>query len=143
MIRLKNLIREEFFRDDVPPLLYHATYKALLKNIKKHGIVPGGRRFRNFPECERGVYLGITPEYAGSMVEATENDNIPEEWLDDIIIFTVNTKTLNLSKLDRDPNVLPQEDEYNNETPPDETVYSYIYKGIIPFSSIIDINKYD
>jgi hypothetical protein len=144
MIKLRDLIYEYVDTyNSIPRLLYHATYKQKLRSIKKYGIVPGGKGKRNFPEVERGVYLGYTPEYAGSMVEASENDDIPEEWFDEIVILTIDTSKLNLSKLDHDPNVLPQEDEYNNDTPSDENVYSYIYRDNIPFSSVINISKYN
>jgi len=141
MIKLKNILTE--ILDDVPHILFHATFKALLPLIKKEGIVAGGGKYRNFVDVEKGVYLGYSPDYAGSMIEASENENIPEEWFDDIVILTIDTSKLDLNKLDRDPNVLPQEDEYDDEIPPDDTVYSYIYRGNIPFNAIIDFTKYD
>lgn len=140
---LKNLICEEFFPDDVPRILYHATFDVLVKRIEKEGIIPGGKRFKNFTGIEKGVYLGTTPEYAGSMVEASENENIPEKWLDEIVIIAIDVSKLNLSLLDRDPNVAPQEDEYDDEIPADEVIYSYIYRGIVPPSAIIDITDYN
>ena len=141
MIKLKDIIFEVL--EDVPRVLYHATFKALIPSIKRKGIISGGSKYRNFDSVERGVYLGYSPEYAGSMVEASENDNIPEEWFDEIVILTIDTSKLDLSKLDRDPNVLPQEDEYDDTVPPDETIYSFIYRDNIPFNAVININKYD
>lgn len=141
MIKLKDILLEVL--EDVPRLLYHATFKALLPSIKKRGIISGGSKYRNFDNTERGVYLGYSAEYAGSMVEASENDNIPEEWFDEIVILSIDTSKLNLDKLDRDPNVLPQEDEYNDEIPSDDNVYSYIYRDNVPFNAVIDISKYD
>ena len=131
---LKDILNEVL--ENVPRVLYHATFKALIPSIKRKGIISGGSKYRNFDSVERGVYLGYSPEYAGSMVEASENDNIPEEWFDEIVILTIDTSKLDLSKLDRDPNVLQQEDEYN------ETIYSFIYRDNIQFNAVININKY-
>ena len=131
---LKDILNEVL--ENVPRVLYHATFKALIPSIKRKGIISGGSKYRNFESVERGVYLGYSPEYAGSMVEASENDNIPEEWFDEIVILTIDTSKLDLSKLDRDPNVLQQEDEYN------ETIYSFIYRDNIQFNAVININKY-
>lgn len=141
MIKLKDILNEVL--EDVPRLLYHATFKALLPSIKRKGIINGGSKYRNFDNVEKGVYLGYSPEYAGSMVEASENENIPEEWFDEIVILTIDTSKLDLSKLDNDPNVLPQEDEYDDEIPPDTTIYSFIYRDNIPFSAVVAVNKYD
>lgn len=128
---------------DIPPILYHGTFKALVKKIKKIGLIPGGGRIKNFTGIERGVYLGLDPEYAGSMVEASENEDIPEDWFDEIVILGINTSKLDLSKLDRDPNVAPQEDEYNDDIPPDPTVYSFIYRGSILPDAIVSIVDHD
>ena len=141
MIKLKDILNEVL--DDVPRVLYHATFKALIPSIKRKGIINGGSKYRNFDNVEKGVYLGYSPEYAGSMVEASENDNIPEEWFDDIVILTIDTSKLDLSKLDSDPNVLPQEDEYDDTVPPDTNIYSFIYRDNIPFNAVVAINKYD
>jgi hypothetical protein len=142
MIFLKDLISEAFFSDDVPRILYHATFNALLPCIQSEGIIPGGNDFQNFTGIEKGVYLGLTPEYAVSMVEASENENIPEEWFGEIVVIAIDTSKLNLSKLDRDPNVAPQEDEYDDEIPADETIYSYIYRDRIPPSVFVEITDY-
>ena len=141
MIKLKQLLFEVL--EDVPRVLYHATFKALIPSIKRKGIISGGSKYRNFDSVERGVYLGYSADYANDMVEASENDNIPKEWFDEIVILTIDTSKLDLSKLDRDPNVLPQEDEYDDTVPPDETIYSFIYRDNIPFNAVININKYD
>ena len=106
---------EHLERNQIPHVLYHATFDALAQSIEREGIIPGGNDFQNFTGIEKGVYLGFSPEYAGSMVEASENPNIPEEWFDEIVIISVNTSKLDLTKLDLDPNVAPQEDEYDED----------------------------
>lgn len=131
MILLRNLLCEELHPTDIPSVLYHATFRPMVESIKKQGLTPSGNKYVNFDNLEYGVYLGISPDYAISMVEASENNTIPSDWFDDIVVLSVNVSDLDLKKLDRDPNVLPQDDEYNDETPPDDTVHSFIYKDVI------------
>ena len=135
---------EHLERNQIPHVLYHATFAALAKRIEREGIIAGGKDIRHFPDSEKGVYLGIDADYAGSMAEAAidENPNIPEEWYDEIVIISIDTSKLDLTKLDRDPHVLPQDDEYDDSIPPDETIYSFIYRGNIPKEAIISIDDY-
>ena len=140
MIKLKDILNEVL--DDVPRLLYLATFKALLPTIKQSGIISSDSKYRNIGGSERGLYLGDSPEYAASMVEVRENDNIPKEWFDEIVILTIDTSKLNLSKLDSDPDVSPPnwQDEYDDTTPsPDEPIYSFIYRDNIRFSAVVNI----
>lgn len=138
MIKLKEILE-----NPVPSILYHATFRALLNRIQKIGLIPHDDTvIHNFEGIEEGVYLSPESEYAGSMVEASENPNIPEEWFNDIIVMAINTTSLDMSKFDRDPNVAPQEDEYDDTVPADEIIYSYIYRGTIPPSAISGYTKY-
>jgi hypothetical protein len=138
MIKLKELLEEP-----IPKYLFHATFNALIPNISSKGIVPGGEDYVNFEGIEKGVYLSNKADFAGSMVQNTENKNIPEEWFDEIVICVIDTTKLDPRKFDIDPNIAPQEDEYDDTIPADTTVYSYIYKGIIPFSAITEIVDYE
>ena len=143
MIKLKDILFEVL--EDVPRLLYHATFKALMPSIKKNRIISGDSKYRNIGGNEIGVYLGDSPEYAASMVEVSENDNIPKEWFDEIVILTIDTSKLNLSKFDSDLNALPPvwQDEYDDTVPLDEDIYSFIYRDNIPFSAVVNINFED
>ena len=143
MIKLKDILFEVL--EDVPRVLYHATFKALIPSIKKSGIISGDSKYRNIGGSERGLYLGDSPEYAASMVEVRENDNIPKEWFDEIVILTIDTSKLDLSKLDSDPNVLPPvwQDEDEDTVPSDETIYSFIYRDNIRFSAVVNIKFED
>ena len=67
------------------------------------------------------------PNVAESFVEAAENDNIPEDWFDDIVVLKINTSKLDLSKLEVDPHVT-----YEKGDP----TKSYIYKDIISPAAI-------
>lgn len=72
---------------------YHATYRDALPNIMKYGL--------------------------GS----STSDNVPEEWLDDIVIFSIDSKDLDISKIEKDPNLDVQDG-------------TYLYKGIIPANKL-------
>lgn len=98
--------------------LYHATYKALLRNIKKKGL---GNTKRVFWEDSKPgvVYLATDPDIAESYAEA--NDEVNEQWLDEIIILKVKIKDLDQKKLFIDKNVIGGSDTYE-------------YHGIIPWN---------
>lgn len=134
MIKLKEILM-----NPVPTILYHATFNQLAMRIEQEGIIPLGRNFRNFEDIPNGVYLSNDPEFAKSMIEASENPNIPEKWFNEIVVIAIDTRNLDKFKFDRDPNIAPQEDEYDDTIPPDDMVYSYIYYGNIPPEAIIQI----
>jgi hypothetical protein len=135
MIKLKEII--ESFNEPIPPVLYHATFNALVPSIQKHGLIPHGTTIRNFDGAEWGVYLSDNESFAGSMVQAgTENEDIPDEWLDEVVICVIDTGKFDTSNLDKDPhvNMSAVEDE--------ELPKSYIYKGTIPASAITEIKDF-
>lgn len=119
----------------MPDTLYHATFNYLVPYIQKQGLVPGGTIFKNFEDIENGVYLSNDWLFAGSMAQATENPKIPDNWLDEIVVLTIYTKTLDLRKFDKDPNV--------NFSDVEVSPKSYIYKGKIPPSAIGEIFDYE
>jgi hypothetical protein len=131
MIKLKSLLSEAL--NKVPDYLYHATFKALIPKIKHVGLIPGGEDFRNYENIEWGVYLSDDYDFAGSMAETTENENVPEKWLDEIVVIMISTKNLNRSMFDVDPNIILWQNEDS---------HSFIYRGKIPPSEIIDIVNY-
>lgn len=117
-----------------PSILYHATFNALVPEIQQEGLISGGTFFKNFENKENGVYLAFTPGFAISMVQSTENQNVPEKWLDEIVILSIDSKKLDKTKLDIDPYV---------SIPPDNTINSYIYRGNIHPNVILQILNAD
>lgn len=114
-----SLLLESLLPSEVPELLYHATYQALIKSIKQNGLNSNIAK-KNWEDSKPGlIYLAIDPYVAESYAET--NDNVDEHWLDNIVVFKIKTKDLNLSKLKRDTNV--QEGDATFE-----------YEGIIPWS---------
>jgi RNA:NAD 2'-phosphotransferase (TPT1/KptA family) len=128
MIKLKEILTRS-----IPKHLYHGTFGEWLPHIQKDGILPhGGGSLKNF-DCEWGVYLSEKFDAAGGFVESSENENIPVEWFDNIVILTINTSTLDQDKLDIDPNIV----WYKEEIPT-----AFIYRGIIPSASIMKVEKW-
>jgi len=137
---IKNTLSELTYRDMIessmrteysPTVLYHATYMPLVESIMKHGIVPGGKKLKNFDWSKNFVYLAADKNNAISFVECAENDNIPEEWLDEIVVFSVDVSKLDKSKLSPD-------EHWNPSVADDEADgwQSYQYSGIIPPDAI-------
>jgi hypothetical protein len=109
----------------IPKLLYHATYRALVNDILKDGlkICPN---IRNFDWCQKGIYLASSPGIAESFAEVSENENIPEDWIDDIVVLEINTKLLDKNSFVKDP-------YWNIDVETlDETNLSFLYKKDIP-----------
>lgn len=131
MIKLKEIV--ESLDHPLPHYLYHGTFKALLPNIEKKGLIPGGENFRNYEDIAWGVYLSNDYDVAGSMVETSDNENIPEQWFDEIIILVIDITNLDQTKFDLDPQIVRWQDE---------SIHSYIYRGKIPATAITEILNY-
>jgi hypothetical protein len=135
IIKLKSLLKETI--ENLPNKLYHGTFLQLIPSIRLHGIIPWGREYRNFMDIDYGVYLADDEDFAGSLIEDTENPNIPDEWLQEIYVIIVDTTKLDKTKFDKDPQMHLTPEEWNDPL----IAKSYIYKGIIPTSAFIEIKK--
>ena len=134
MIKLSKLLNEALHKT-VPEVLYHATFNALIPRIQSMGLLPEDDAIlHNFEDIEPGVYMAEDPMAAGSFVEVSENPKIPEDWFGEIVVIAIDTTTLDKTKFDVDPNVIPDE---NDDFRP------FIYRGIIPPSAFIEIMDYD
>ena len=105
-------------------ILYHATSSHLLSSIKKYGL--GGkmpkRTWWNYNSTEyknrgQGVFFATDEYVAASFLEASDDfANFAEEYEDrydkslQIIVFSVNTKDLDTSKISIDSNNSVDED---------------------------------
>ncbi len=108
---------------DVPNILYHATYRPLLSSIKKNGLGGTGSEVKRWNDSIHGiVYLALDPDVAESYAETSEN--VPDEWLDEIVVLKIDTTKLDKSKFRLDRNVL------------DNTGDTLEYNGVIPISAI-------
>ena len=108
---------------EVPKFLYHATYEPLLPSIKKTGLNTSKAK-KAWEDSEAGVvYLANDPYVAESYAETSEM--VDEDWLDQIVILKVDSKDLDLSKLQDDRNVRSDE--------PSDT---FEYHGVIPWKKL-------
>ena len=106
---------------DIPSVLYHATYKPRLKSIQSKGLGSGGKR--NWEDSQRGVvYLALDPDVAESYAETS--DMVPDEWLDQIVMLKISTAGLDPNKFGIDSNVQ------------DNAGDTIEYHGVIPVSNI-------
>lgn len=103
--------------------LYHATYTPLLDSIKKTGL--GGTTQTYWEDSKPGtVYLSTDKDVAISYAES--NENIPEDWLDQIIVLVIPFDKLDPDYLEVDQNVQDNDGitlEYHKTIP-----YSDFYK---------------
>lgn len=118
--KLVSLITES--SATIPKILYHATYRPLLRSIKKHGLDPQKGKSKWSDSKRDRIYLSIDPYVAESYAESSEEVN--EEWLDEIIILQINVNLLDEERFDVDSNVLEN----------DGTTLSYV--GVIPPKAI-------
>jgi GNAT superfamily N-acetyltransferase len=102
---------------NIPPVLYHATYKQRLRSIQLKGLGAAGKR--NWTDSKRGVvYLALDPNVAESYAE-TALDDLDADW--DIVILKISTSGLDTTKFQLDRNVLDNEGdtlEYHGIIPP-------------------------
>ena len=104
---------------DIPEVLYHATYKPLIKKIMQNGL--GGKTRKNYEDSVSGiVYLAYDVYQAESYAETS--DMVPESWLDNIVILQINTTGLDKSLFAIDKN--------------NQSGDTLEYKGIIPIGNI-------
>lgn len=126
---IKKIIKEEIDKMQIPQYLYHATYKPLLKKIKEFGL-DSSRGRQLWDDSVKGyTYLSDDKDYAASFAESTDAE-IPDSWIDNIIILTIDTNTIDKEKLFIDANNT------------DEEKSTFEYRGVIPFSSIVKVENY-
>ena len=108
--------------DPIPTHLYHATYKPLLPSIKRKGLIKNYQN-KNWEDSKDFIYLATSKDIAKSYAETS--DIVPEEWIDQIVVFKVDTDKLDLNQLSTDENV-----QHKKE------VSTYQYNKNIPFSNL-------
>lgn len=110
--------------------LYHATYKPLLKKIKENGLNTKHSKKAWEDSIAGYVYLATDKDVAASYAESS--DYVPESWLDQIIVLTIDVSKIDASKLFNDQNVRSEEFSDTLE-----------YRGVIPWSAVIQVEDYE
>jgi hypothetical protein len=124
MIKLINILKES-----TQQYYYHATYRSLLKKIKEKGLDTRDSKKAWDDSVPGYVYLAKDSDVAASYAESSET--VPDEWLDQIIILTIDASKLDQDKIFDDTNVR------------NETTDTVEYRGVIPWSAVIKVEKYD
>ena len=118
MIKLKEVMIQ-----GMPDYFYHATYKELLPSIKQYGLDPS-KGSSNWDDSKPDVvYLSNDPYVAESYAE--EAEEVPDDWIDEIIILKIKSSNLDSLKIHDDENVISDE--------PSDT---FEYYGIITWNII-------
>lgn len=124
---------EEEFLKYLPQYLYHATYEPALSKIKKYGLganirgkkIAWKHEHLGSPLSKKGItYFANSEDVAISFAETSED--IPEKWLDQIIVLKVNTDDLDTDQIFIDVN--------NQAESPEEITWEY--HDVIPWSKI-------
>jgi hypothetical protein len=124
MIRLQDLLKEESSN-----ILYHATYKPLLKKIQVDGLDTTKSK-KAWEDSKPGlVYLAKDIDVAGSYAESSEM--VSDDWIDNIIILHIDANKLDQSKLSVDQNVQDNQGD------------TLEYAGVIPWSAIVKVTPYN
>ena len=110
-----------------PSALYHATYKPLIPKIKVEGL--GGKSAKaNWTDSKKGVtYWAKSSDVAYSYAETCES--VPEDWLDQIVVFECKIEDFDLKKLFLDSNVIENDDA------------TFEYHGTIDFSKLKEVDN--
>lgn len=130
--------------NEIPPVLYHATFKRFIPSIKKTGLGNTKRRLWENSEPHT-VYLATDEDQAASYMEAVIDEYDLEQYADEpIFIIKIDSSKLNQSLLELDKNNSSNFDYLDN---PDfnfdqDLDYTLEYHGIIPATSFIDIYEY-
>jgi hypothetical protein len=94
--------------------LYHATYNKYRKSIEENGLIPNFSR-SNYELNETGcLYFAFDPDVAISYAECSENPDISEDDLDNIIICEVDSGNLEISNVGYDSNNRTDNPKYIN-----------------------------
>lgn len=95
---------------------YHATYKPYLDSILKKGLTKSIAK-KSWKGSGNYVYLSINPDVAESYAETT--DDVPEEFLDNIVVLKIDGDKLKRNLLQTDEkNKSGDTIQYNDDIPP-------------------------
>ena len=105
-------------------VLYHATYAALQESIREHGLCRAQIRKKSWEDCSSEyIYLCLDADCAIAFCEAS--DDVPEQWLNEIILIAVDAEKLDICLFALDENIINT-----------ERLTAYQYRGDIPMSVI-------
>ena len=115
--------------DSTPRYLYHATYRPLLKKIKEAGLDTTKSKKAWEDSIPGYVYLALDSEVAASYAETS--DMVPDSYLDNIVILTIDADRIDKSKLFMDQNVQDNEGD------------TLEYRGTIPGAAVVKVERYE
>lgn len=142
MIKLKNIILE-IYKGSIPKYLYHGTFYPLVQSIQVRGLVPGGTVLQNFPHYGKGgVFLTNKKDLAKDFVLDSTNRKFLDMWKGDLAILTIDISKIDNKKLfEIDPNFGIIKKPLTSREPRKYPTISFKYKGTIPPSAIVNVER--
>lgn len=117
--------------------LYHATYKPYWEQIKKDGAIKP-KAHSNWDISDNYIYL--SRGYDNALSYAVEAENVPEDYLDQIVVLEIDANKLDINLLNIDHNqAYGNYDEVDIEDP--QTWIELQYEGSIPVHCIKRIHN--
>lgn len=117
--------------------LYHATYKPYWEEIQKDGFIRPGKH-SNWPDIfktYRYTYLSVDYDNAVSYAETAED--VPEEYLDQIVVLEINADKLDVNSISADENqIYDSWDDEGRSIEDPSTWVELEYDKPIPVSAI-------
>lgn len=118
--------------------LYHATYAPYVEEIKKSGYIKPGEH-KNWDFSNKSV-IYLSKDLDNAISYAETSDEVPEEYLDQIVVLKIDPRYLDIDKLDIDHNQAYWDyEEVDIEDP--TTWIEFEYSGKIPIKAIKEYIK--
>jgi hypothetical protein len=142
MIKLKNIMLE-IYKGSLPHFLYHGTFYPLVQSIQIRGLVPGGTVGQNFSSYGKdGVFLTNKKDLAKDFVLDSNNRKFVDMWKGDLAILTIDIEKIDNKKLfEIDPNFGIIKKPLTAREPRQYPTISFKYKGVIPPSAIVNVER--
>lgn len=124
--------------------LYHATYKPYWEEIQRTGfIVPG--KHSNWPDMFKTYrYIYLSTDYDNAYSYAETAENVPEEYLNQIVVLEIDADKLDIDHINADENQIYDSDEDEGRSIEDPLTWIELeYDKPIPVSAIRKVHEED
>ena len=85
-------------------VVYHATYKPYWEEIKKEGFIKPGKHSNWGDEFKTKNNIYLSKDYYNALSYAETAEEVPEEFLDQIVVLEIDADKLDVDHLDPDHN---------------------------------------
>jgi hypothetical protein len=113
---------------------YHGTHSWKLPSIRRFGL-GGALVEKNYPDCDNGVYLSLTPEFClyfliEHYIDAGDENSIPSQQLKEFRVIVIDDARVNETMLRHDPHLI-------------DVPGVFLYKGVIDITAmpVLDVGQ--